>query len=269
MMRKFGLFVTFLVFGWTPGASALPANNPITAGLIAAYEFSGNADDVSGNGNDGVVNGPTLTADRFGNVGSAYEFDGVDDVIAMPTPILGYAEFTSSFWLEIDPSSSQDQSALQMGLGHILFLPSAEVLRLGIFADRNGGASSPSSSSIRYFYDTSIAGFQNSWIHVAFSVSANNTGRVFLNGTEVLGVPRITDPGLTGEYDLTRIGLSYDSRFNFEQYWFSGSIDDVYIYDRALSPTEVSTLYSAVPEPSTALLLSLGLVGLTASRRRV
>jgi len=49
---------------------------------------------------------------------------------------------------------------------------------------------------------------------------------------------------------------------------FIGSLDDLYIYDRALSPTEVSTLYSAVPEPSTALLLGIGLSTLAATSRR-
>ena len=57
-MRKFSLLVLVVVFsGWSSGASAVPSNNPITNGLFAAWEFSGNADDVSGNGNDGVVNG--------------------------------------------------------------------------------------------------------------------------------------------------------------------------------------------------------------------
>ena len=104
MMRKVALWIgVAVVLGWSSGASALPSNNPITAGLVAAYEFTGNADDVSGNGNNGVVNGATLTADRFGNAGSAYSFDGVDDYIAMPSPISGHAEFTSSLWLNIGP----------------------------------------------------------------------------------------------------------------------------------------------------------------------
>lgn len=55
--------------------------NPGTTGLIAFYPFNGNANDESGNGNDGEVNGAILTADRFGNPNSAYSYDGVDDYI--------------------------------------------------------------------------------------------------------------------------------------------------------------------------------------------
>ena len=50
-------------------------------------------------------------------------------------------------------------------------------------------------------------------------------------------------------------------------YNFDGLIDDVYIYDRALSPAEVFTL-ATVPEPSTGLLLATGILGLAVSRRR-
>lgn len=49
--------------------------------LVAYYPFSGSAADSSGFGNDGEVFGATLTRDRFGNENSAYEFDGVDDLI--------------------------------------------------------------------------------------------------------------------------------------------------------------------------------------------
>ena len=51
--------------------------------LIAYYPFHGNVNDGSGNGHHGTAYGPTLTQDRFGNVDSAYSFDGVDDYIAI------------------------------------------------------------------------------------------------------------------------------------------------------------------------------------------
>ena len=45
-------------------------------GLTAYYPFNGNADDASGNGNDGVNQGAALTSDRFGHKNSAYHFAG-------------------------------------------------------------------------------------------------------------------------------------------------------------------------------------------------
>jgi len=52
-------------------------------GLVAHYPFNGNANDQSGNGNDGTVYGATLTTDRFESLNNAYEFDGADDYIEM------------------------------------------------------------------------------------------------------------------------------------------------------------------------------------------
>ena len=48
-------------------------------GLVAYYPFTGNADDISGNGNDGKVMGATLTSDRFGNKESAFSFAGTNE----------------------------------------------------------------------------------------------------------------------------------------------------------------------------------------------
>ncbi|MDP6927346.1 MAG: hypothetical protein QGG84_09690, partial [Rhodospirillales bacterium] len=52
----------------------------LEAGLIAYYPFNGNANDESGNGNDGTVNGATLAADRNGETGKAYSFDGASHI---------------------------------------------------------------------------------------------------------------------------------------------------------------------------------------------
>ena len=58
-----------------------------TNGLVGWWPFNGNANDESGNGNNGTVNGANLTADRFGNVNKAYSFDGIDDFIDLGTSI--------------------------------------------------------------------------------------------------------------------------------------------------------------------------------------
>ena len=66
--------------GWLQAGFGQSLND----GLVAYYPFNGNANDESGNGNDGEVNGATLVKDRFGNSGKAYSFDGVDDNIEVP-----------------------------------------------------------------------------------------------------------------------------------------------------------------------------------------
>ena len=57
----------------------------LTTGLVAYYPFNGNANDESGNGNDGTVNGATLATDRNGGSGKAYSFDGEDDFVDLTT----------------------------------------------------------------------------------------------------------------------------------------------------------------------------------------
>ena len=59
---------------------ALAQEVDLESGLLAYYPFNGNANDESGNGNNGTVNGAALAADRFGEAGKAYSFDGEDHI---------------------------------------------------------------------------------------------------------------------------------------------------------------------------------------------
>lgn len=69
--------------------------------LVAYYPFNGNADDQSGNGHNGVLHGATLTADRFGNPNSAYEFNGIDDHMSVIVNELKNADcWTISLWVD-------------------------------------------------------------------------------------------------------------------------------------------------------------------------
>jgi hypothetical protein len=70
LLLSLGLIMTAqIIYSQVP--SYVPSN-----GLVGYWGFNGNANDQSGNGNNGTVNGATLTSDRFGNNNSAYSFDG-------------------------------------------------------------------------------------------------------------------------------------------------------------------------------------------------
>jgi hypothetical protein len=69
MKKIFILAFTFIL-------SSVCAYAGINDGLVSYYPFNGNANDESGNGHNGTVYGSTLTADRFGNLNSAFSFNG-------------------------------------------------------------------------------------------------------------------------------------------------------------------------------------------------
>lgn len=74
----------------------------INDGLVAHYPFNGNANDASGYGNHGTVYGATLTADRFGNLNSAYSFNGIDNYIEVPnSDSLNPGAVTVSAWCKV------------------------------------------------------------------------------------------------------------------------------------------------------------------------
>ena len=72
--RVFAVCVVVFLFCGTTHAG-------LSDGLVAYYPFNGNANDESGNGNNGTVHGATLTTDRFGNANKAYYFNGVNSFI--------------------------------------------------------------------------------------------------------------------------------------------------------------------------------------------
>ena len=68
---------------------------------MAWYPFNGNANDESGNGNNGTVNGATLTSDRFGNANSAFSFSKLlNNSISFSTNFVGNGNSTISGWVK-------------------------------------------------------------------------------------------------------------------------------------------------------------------------
>ena len=83
------------------------ARGDLTNGLVAYYPFNGNADDTSGNGNNGTVIAAVLTTDRLGNANSAYAFNGSTSLITVPdAPSLRVTnDITVSCWVNFSQTN--------------------------------------------------------------------------------------------------------------------------------------------------------------------
>ena len=106
-MKRSSLFLIIITFLVSNAALA-----DLSTGLVARYDFNGNANDLSGYGNHGTVYGATLTADRFGNANSAYRFDGVNDYIdcgSGSSMLFNSSDsFTLSAWIKHSASTTLD-----------------------------------------------------------------------------------------------------------------------------------------------------------------
>lgn len=211
----------------------------LTNGLRAHYDFSGNALDVSGNGFDGNVNGATLTVDRFGNPNSAYYFDGVNQniqVTGFQNMITG-DEMSVSIWLKADQVKTQSILMLSPDLIN-------DRLDLSVYYSHNG------ISSTFFDYGDIYSGgrlgsvgtfFQPVWEHYVFVVSSTlDFMQVYRNGYLLLQKSGVSS--LTNKNRLLNIGGTIGDNGTVNHF-FSGTLDDIRIYDRVLSPIEIMSLH--------------------------
>jgi hypothetical protein len=213
-------------------------------GLLAYYPFNGNANDESGNGNHGSVREAVLTTDRFGVSNSAYSFDGVNDYIDIGNNLKRNFPMSISAWIylnDIDPGSFGqatvfrndfwDHTSRYYGLlidnvkGHL-------VGRIG-----NGGIAAGGS---RFGITTNEVVFsKGDWFHIVVVFISHNTMKLYVNAVEQeTGIEQGgTASSMVYSNANGAIGFSRDTGFN-------GSIDDIRVYDRALSASEIRSLYT-------------------------
>jgi hypothetical protein len=216
-------------------AQNVPAYVP-TNGLVGWWPFNGNANDESGNGNNGTVNGAILTADRNGQVNKAYSFDGVDDLIECGNSIV-LPNYSFSSWV-----NSSDFPVLGYSIVSKIST-NFENSELRIWND--------SSFSIAHGTGSTWASLQssnsitiNQWLHLVATFDGNNIS-LFLNG-----VPSGTVQ-VNGFIDVSGFDLYFGARPNTQgisttSLFMNGKLDDIGIWNRALTPQEISDLYNAV-----------------------
>ena len=230
------------------------AASSLNNGLVAYYPFNSNAYDASGNGNNGTVYGATLTTDRFGNPNSAYSFNGIDNYIIVPDNQalrLSDSDFTLSAWVyETTRNASwadailtkRSQADNQNGWNWSIYgiLCGAECTTPGEYAGKIlffvSGGNDPHALS------SAIIPL-NEWHHILVKyIKSEYTASIYIDGTLTNIVPSIPSPNPNTAIDLF---IGKDSADLTNGYYFHGLIDDIRIYNRALSDAEVLDLYNS------------------------
>ena len=228
-MKKHLTLFTLLLFVAT-GFSQVPNYVP-TNGLVGYWPFNGNANDESGNNNNGTVNGATSTTDRFGVANKAYSFDGVNDLISISaqTTINQQSNYTVSFWFN-SPYSTYNGAFLSVGswfckLGHD---------SPGLFyKDELGNQANNWYLQAHFLTEPQI----NIWHHLIISKS-NNLVKIYLD-TVFIG-------GMT-TYGFSNFNSSSIIQFGYYccQEFFNGKLDDFGFWSRELTQCEIQDLYHA------------------------
>jgi len=242
------------------GALTRACKADLFSGLMSYYAFSGNANDAGSLGHTGTVHGAALIADRSGNANSAYYFDG-DDYISASATGLPTAARTVALWFKADTLSTRPNllgyggggygTSWLMGINHWGH-PAMDV------------TSHYNVNTLEYYYGTSAP--VGAWDY--FAITTDSTGtKLYLNGDlKASNTNYVQNTIVTGK-DLA-IGVAvntggYAPYVDYNVGYFRGVIDEVGIWNRALSQAEIQQLMrtdlSAVPLPGAILLGAIGL----------
>lgn len=227
---------------------SLPPYVPVS-GLVAWWPFSGSAADSSINNNNGIVNGATLTTDRFGNPNSAYLFDGTSSYISVPnSPSLKSPQYrlSMSAWVNLSGYSLVGQAFNPIltkndnGANAFMYRFTIDFVGQGFFAGVNNW-----NSNTGGFGDTL---FSNQW-YLLTAVLDSNESRFYLNDS-LLGSQVFASNIFQDNYPL-EIGRDMPGITEI----FNGKIDDIGIWNVALTHQQIKNLYDGTAcTPTTSTL---------------
>lgn len=239
-MKKLLLLLTLALCAPMSFAQNLPSYVS-TDGLVGYWPFNGNANDESGNGNNGTVNGATLTSDRFANANSAYSFDGASNFIEIPntSSLQNISSITIGAWININ------QLYQSGGAGFFSILHKSN--QQGTYGSYDFGIWSPSIIAHLNDQGTSV-NFPITlgvWQYVSVVIKDYVTS-FYLNGSLLWTGP---SGSWTNNYLNTMpflIGIDMPGLIEYA----NGKIDDIAIYNRALTQEEITNMYNSVEVPT-------------------
>ncbi|GAI98050.1 unnamed protein product, partial [marine sediment metagenome] len=206
-------------------APALPAS---MAGFWKMDDNAANKTviDSSGNGNDGTSQQNTDILSTTGRIDGALTFNGTSDYVDVG-PVIGTGAYTKVAWVKRASGDFYNNMISSDVSSHFFWIPSSRSFKL-----------TAGHNTDYYIVQDSVQLDVDVWYHVA--VTFDPTG-----GDMVLYKNGVAIDSATGAPTQNPSNATYIGRY-MNGYNFGGSLDDVMVFDRALSPDEISELYQKV-----------------------
>jgi hypothetical protein len=247
-MKKITTIILAVLF--TANLMAQVPNYVPTNGLDGWYSFTGNANDESGNGNNGVVNGATLTIGKQGVSNTAYTFNGISNTINFPNPFLGGAQISAFTFHALIYLNSNNKDL--MIWSKTLFWGEIGFNITNLNGIRFGWANSVSGNKYSTIYSQTNVIQANQWYDIVVTFN-NSVGQIYLNGDSIM-----TNLIWTAQGGSVISTSQIEASCNFAQdinsskignylnnYFFDGNIDNIGIWNRALNQQEITNLYNS------------------------
>jgi sugar lactone lactonase YvrE len=226
-----------------------------SGGLVAYFPFRGNANDESGYGNNGTINGGAVfAADRFGAANGSLTFDGDDDYVDIPNE--GWFDLSQITIVAIVKISALETSVPVISKGYDFGSFTLEITN---------------SPGLRPYYTYRISGGNETnplsgqavpvdqFFHLAVTYDpATRSLCGYVNGVRKVSLTTATTPVLNDQ-NVT-IGLLTSTPPGPSRH-FVGAIDEIRIYNRVLSLAEIQTLYGAAGDGDYEFLAKWGSYG--------
>ncbi len=215
-----------------------------TNGLLAYYPFNGNANDSSGNGNNGISHGVSSATDRFGRNYCAYLFDN-NSYVSIPELFPATcAEFTFAAWVKKENVDNSVHSVIYKGVkqgeASISIWPAGNLnFSVNLYIPGSG-------TDLQNWYHATVTDTLrvNTYYFLVGRYIKGQKIDLSINGTVVAttSIPNLNllaDPARTSSYIGVHANYIDDNTYS---HW-NGVIDDVMIYNRAISDQEIGNLY--------------------------
>jgi hypothetical protein len=205
-------------------------------GLVGEWSMNGNAKDTTPFSGNGTVSNATLTTDRKGSANSAYSFNGTNAMISIPDSSaldFGTGDFTESAWVK---STATQVSGMFPMIINKAGAPSGFGFDLMLYASTSfSGPAIEVFDGVQHGVYTNVNIRDGVW-HSVVGVRSGSTISLYVDGS-FIG----SSGGVTGSVNTTNT-LDIGGTGNSSG-WANASIDDVRLYNRALSAAEIAALY--------------------------